>query len=266
MTSPGSILEEVRRRRPLVHHLTNLVTMHLVANTTIAAGGLPVMAFQPEEAREVSQAADALVLNTGTPQRHTSYSMIAAGKAANQKGIPVVLDPVGAGLSSFRDRIIKTVLRHVKVTVIRGNAAEASRLAGLDGHLRGVTATGGEDTSAHTAHIAAASLATTVAVTGPVDYVSDGNRLVLCRNGHEMMSLISGSGCVVSALTALFCAVEKDSVVAAACALAYAGAAGEKAAGKSAGPGSFQVNWLDALWRMRPGELDEMARIEWGIE
>jgi len=266
LRSPGSILEEVRHRRPLVHQITNLVTMNLAANATIAAGGLPVMALLPEEVRAVSQAADALVLNMGTPQRYTLPSMVLAGKTANERGIPVVLDPVGAGLSPFRDQMVTAISGHVRLTVVRGNVAEVSRLAGLEAHLRGVTAGGGEEVSARTARVVAAGLASTVAVTGAVDRISDGRRLVSCRNGHEMMSLISGSGCVASALVGLFCAVEKDSLVAAAGALAYAGAAGEKAAEKSAGPGSFQVNWLDELWRMTPGELDEMARISWESE
>lgn len=263
MRSPGGILEEVRRRRPLVHQITNLVVMNLTANAVIAAGGLPVMAMAPEEAQAVAQTADALVLNMGTPQQYTQQAMILAGEAANQKGIPVVFDPVGAGLTSFRDSLLRTVSRAVKFTVIRGNLAEVSCLAGHEARIRGVTAVGDGGSGARTARVAAAAFATTVAVTGPVDYASDGVRLASCQNGHEMMTLVSGSGCVVSALVGLFCAVEADSVVAAVSALAYAGAAGERAAKSSAGPASFQVKWLDELWRMTPGELDQMACIRW---
>ncbi|MDP2857333.1 MAG: hydroxyethylthiazole kinase [Bacillota bacterium] len=264
--SPGSILEDVRRKRPLVHQITNFVVMNLTANAVIAAGGLPVMAIAPEEAQVIARAADALVLNMGTPQRYTQDAMVLAGEAANQKGIPVVFDPVGAGLSPFRDNLFTLVSGAVRLTVIRGNLAEVSCLAGLRTRMRGVTAIGDAGSGAGIARVAAAQLAATVAVTGKVDHASDGVRLASCENGHEMMALVSGSGCVVSALVGLFCAVEPDSLVAAASALAYAGVAGERAARVAAGPASFQVNWLDELWRMKPSELDKFARIRWETE
>ncbi len=263
----ASLLERVRRAKPLVHHITNVVVANLTANATLAAGALPVMAHAIEEAADMAGAADALVLNMGTPTTATVEAMVAAGRAANAKGIPVVFDPVGAGATPFRDRTAATILRQVNVTLVRGNSAEIAFLAGIRAEIRGVEATaatvGQGLAPAELAPLAAARLQTVVAVTGPRDYVGDGRRLAVVDNGHPMMARITGSGCTATAIVAAFCAVEPDAVVAAASALAYLGAAGELAAAASRGPGSFQVNWLDELANLTPAKLAELAAISW---
>ncbi|MCL5047024.1 MAG: hydroxyethylthiazole kinase, partial [Actinobacteria bacterium] len=146
MQTPGEraalVLDRLRKVKPLVHHITNLVVTNITANATLAAGALPVMAHAIEEAADMATAANALVLNMGTPTPGTVEAMVAAGKAANSKGIPVVFDPVGAGATPFRNRVAERILREVKVSVVRGNASEVAFLAGERAEIRGVEAAG----------------------------------------------------------------------------------------------------------------------------
>lgn len=257
------VLDRLRKVKPLVHHITNLVVTNITANATLAAGALPVMAHAIEEAADMATAANALVLNMGTPTPGTVEAMVAAGKAANSKGIPVVFDPVGAGATPFRNRVAERILREIKVSVVRGNASEVAFLAGERAEIRGVEAAGQGVVPAELAPMAARRLETVVAVTGPRDHVSDGRRLALVDNGHALMAGITGSGCTSTAIVAAFCAVEPDAAVAAASALAYLGVAGQLAAALSHGPGSFQMNWIDQLANLRPEKLAELAEVSW---
>lgn len=257
----ASIPSKVRAGRPLVHHMTNAVAANIVANATIAVGASPVMASSYEESAGIAGRADALVLNVGTPSRDTAKAMVAAGKAANKKGIPVVLDPVGAGLTQFRNSIVLDILREVRVNAVRGNPAEVASLAGIPSYVRGVDSVATGKGPRDIAIAASAKLGAVVAVTGPVDYVSDGRRLAAVRNGHPMMAGFTGSGCAVSGLIGTFCAVEPDFFLASVAALAYAGVAGQLAATLSRGPGSFQVQWLDSLSNLSPAEFSELMDI-----
>ncbi len=266
MQTPGeraaSVLARLRKKKPLVHHITNLVVANITANATLAAGALPVMAHAVEEAADMASAADALVLNMGTPTPESVEAMIAAGKAANGKGIPVIFDPVGVGATSYRNRVAESILGAVRISVVRGNASEVAFLAGVRAEIRGVEAESQAIPPAKLAPMAAGHLRTVVAITGPRDHISDGRRLAAVDNGHVLMASITGSGCVSTAIVAAFCAVEPDAAVASASALAYLGAAGQLAAA-SRGPGSFQVNWLDELSNLVPEKLAEMALISW---
>ena len=255
-------LEAIRQRRPLVHNITNFVVMNETANVLLALGALPVMSHAPEEVAEMVSAAGALVLNIGTLSKEWVGAMKIAGKRANEIGAPVILDPVGAGATTLRTRSSLEIMDAVKVDIVRGNAAEVAALAGMAAEIRGV-----ESVSAGASVDAGAALAHTrgcvVAVTGPVDVVTDGRRIAAISNGHRMLMRVTGTGCMASAVTGAFAAVRKDRFVAAVGALAAFGLAGEMAA-EVAGekPGSFHVEIYNALAALTPEKLRAEAKIE----
>ncbi len=260
--TPGESLERLRETRPLVHQITNYVVMNETANATLALGALPVMAHAPEEVEEMVALAGALVLNIGTLSSHWVEAMLAAGRAANARGIPVVLDPVGAGATTYRTETAKRILHDVQVTVLRGNAGEVATLVGVEAEVRGVESIGAADSAAALARRAAGMLGLVASVTGAVDNVSDGTQSVSIENGHSLLASITGTGCMSSALTAAFLAVNHDRPLeAAAEALVAFGVAGEDAAREARGPGSFHVGLYDALAALDPATLDDRARL-----
>src|SRR6186997_344159 len=247
-SSPGQMLFELRERRPLVHQITNYVVMNETANATLAVGALPVMAHAREEVEEMVALAGALVLNIGTLSPHWVEAMLLAGKAANEHGIPVVLDPVGAGATRYRTETARRLLDEVKIAVLRANPGEVATLVGVEAEVRGVESIGAGSESAALARTAARNLGLVAAVTGPVDHVSDGERVLAVANGHELLAAVTGTGCMSSAITGCFLAVGRDRPLeAAASALAAFGIAGEDAARDAQGPGSFHVGLYDAL-------------------
>jgi hydroxyethylthiazole kinase len=255
-------LNTIRERRPLVHQITNYVVMNETANATLAIGALPVMAHAREEVEEMVGLASALVLNIGTLSPHWVEAMLLAGAAANARGIPVVLDPVGAGATRYRTETAQRILQDVKVTVLRGNAGEVATLVGVEAEVRGVESIGTGGDPAELARTAAATLGLIASVTGPVDHVSDGERVLAVANGHELLGTVTGTGCMASALTGCFLAVKaEEPLEAAAEALAAFGVAGEDAAEGAGGPGSFHAGLYDALWNLRPETLDARIRV-----
>jgi hydroxyethylthiazole kinase len=260
--SPGSTLRTLRERKPLVHQITNYVVMNETANVTLALGALPVMAHAREEVEEMVGLAGALVLNIGTLSPHWVEAMVAAGRGANAHGTPVVLDPVGAGATSYRTETAKRILAEVEVAVLRGNAGEVATLVGQDAEVRGVESIGAGGDPAELTRQAAQALGVVASVTGPVDHVSDGETVLAVANGHELLGRVSGTGCMASALTGCFLAAKDDApLTAAAEALAAFGVAGEDAAREAKGPGSFHVNLYDALAALDPDTLDGRAHI-----
>lgn len=260
--SPGQLLGELRERKPLVHQITNYVVMNETANATLALGALPVMAHTREEVEEMVALAGALVLNIGTLSPHWVDAMLLAGKAANEHGIPVVLDPVGAGATRYRTESARRLLGEVKVAVLRGNQGEVATLVGVQAEVRGVESFGGGGEPAELARTAARNLGLVAAVTGPVDHVSDGDHVLAVANGHELLAAVTGTGCMSSAITGCFLAVARDRPLeAAAAALAAFGVAGEDAARDAKGPGSFHVGLYDALAALEAETLDARARI-----
>jgi hydroxyethylthiazole kinase len=260
--SPGQTLRRLRERRPLVHQITNYVVMNETANATLALGALPVMAHAREEVEEMVALAGALVLNIGTLSPHWVEAMLLAGKAANARDVPVVLDPVGAGATGYRTETVKRILDEVKVTVLRGNLGEVATLVGVEAEVRGVESieVGGE--AAELARSAGRSLSLVASVTGPIDHISDGDQVLAVANGHELLAAVTGTGCMSSAITGCFLAVKPDSPLdAAAEALAAFGVAAEDAAVAAKGPGSFHVGLYDALAALQPETLDGRARI-----
>jgi hydroxyethylthiazole kinase len=261
--STGADLAAIRERKPLVHQITNYVVMNETANATLALGALPVRAHAIEEGEELASVAGALVLNIGTLSKHWIEAMLLAAKAANGAGAPVVLDPVGAGATKLRTETAKRILDLAEIAVVRGNAAEVATLAGRRAEIRGVESIGASDSGAELAKAAASELGCVVAVTGSVDHVSDGDRVIAVANGHELLATVTGTGCMSSAMTGCFLAVAPDRPLeAAAEALVAFGVAGEDAAHGAKGPGTFHVNLYDALYNLDPGTIDGRARAE----
>jgi hydroxyethylthiazole kinase len=259
--NPGESLRRLRETRPLVHQITNYVVMNETANATLAIGALPVMAHAPEEVEEMVGLAGALVLNIGTLSSSWVDAMLLAGRAANARGVPVVLDPVGVGATRYRTDTARRILDEVDVAVLRGNAGEVATLAGVDAEVRGVESIGAAGSGADVARAAAVALGVVASVTGSIDHVSNGERVVAVENGHPLLGSITGTGCMSSAITGAFLAVRADDPLeAAAEALAAFGVAGENAAPGARGPGSFHVNLYDALAALNPDILDERAR------
>ena len=255
-------LQRVRERAPLIHNITNFVAMNFIANALLAAGASPVMAHSAEEVTEMAGLADALALNIGTLTREWIPAMMQAGRASAHRNKPVILDPVGAGATRFRTASARRILQKIPVRIVRGNPSEVLSLRGSDSKTRGVDAIHSVEEASKAARILARELGLTLAVTGPVDLVTDGDRLVRISNGHPLMARVTGSGCTASALVAAFAAVDPDPVRATASALAFFGMAGEKAAQSASAPGSFMVGLLDALYTLSPEDLRQGARIE----
>ena len=259
--TPGATLRTIRERRPLVHQITNYVVMNETANATLALGALPVMAHAPEEVEEMVFFAGALVLNIGTLSEHWVEAMLLAGKAANARSIPVVLDPVGVGATRFRTETAARILNEVDVTVLRGNAGEVATLVGVRAEVRGVESIGAGGEPADLAREAGRSLGLVASVTGPVDHVSDGETVIAVANGDPLLAAVTGTGCMSSALTGCFLAGKPEAPLeAAAEALVAFGVAGEDAAAVAKGPGSFHVALYDALAALDPDTLDGRIR------
>jgi hydroxyethylthiazole kinase len=259
----GADLRAIRERKPLVHQITNYVVMNETANSTLALGALPVMAHAPQEVEEMASAAGALVLNIGTLSDHWIEAMLLAGAAANRAGVAVVLDPVGAGATSYRTDTARTLLAELEIAVVRGNAAEVATLAGREAEIRGVEAIGASGSSAELAAAAAKELGCVASVTGPVDHVSDGERSYAIANGHQLLGTVSGTGCMSTAVTGCFLAVRPQAPLeAAAEALVAFGIAGEDASEEAKGPGTFHAALYDALYLLDPETLDARAKVE----
>ncbi|MDX6472596.1 MAG: hydroxyethylthiazole kinase [Gaiellaceae bacterium] len=262
MISPGSTLRAVRESKPLVHQITNYVVMNETANATLALGALPVMAHAREEVEEMVQLASALVLNIGTLSEHWVEAMLLAGAAANGRGIPVVLDPVGAGATAYRTATAQRILERVDVTVLRGNAGEVATLVGAAAEVRGVESISTGMEPAELAREAARRLGLVASVTGPIDHVSDGERVLAVANGHELLGTVTGTGCMSSAMTGCFLAGKPAAPLeAAAEALAAFGVAAEDAAAGADGPGTFHARLYDALYALDPETLDDRVQI-----
>ena len=252
-------LEQIRAKKPLVHNITNYVVMNTTANALLAVGASPVMAHAEEEVEEMAGMAGALVLNIGTLSNPWIRAMHLAAAAAKKKGIPIVLDPVGAGATALRTNTARLLMSTYKPAVVRGNASEILALTGESYHARGVDSRHTVDQARSAATHLALEHGITVAVTGAEDFVTDGRRSGRIRNGHPLMARITGTGCSASALTGAFCAVESDSFAAAIGALVVFGIAGQLAARTNPGPGTFQVQLLDALDEITGSHIEKMA-------
>jgi hydroxyethylthiazole kinase len=259
---PWADIQRIREKGPLVHNITNYVVMNNTANALLALGASPIMAHAVEEVEEIVAISDALVINIGTLSHGWIESMLKAGRAARKKGIPVVLDPVGSGATSFRTTTVWRLLEEVRPTIIRGNASEIRSIVLADSRTKGVDSTHqAEDALAAALHLSG-KLGCVVSVGGKTDIVVDGTSVFRVHNGHPMMPKVTGLGCTATALTGAFAAVNPSPIEAAAHAMMASGIAGEMAAERSVGPGSFQVNFIDALFGMSADDVSRRLRAE----
>jgi len=255
------ILEKVRAEKPLVHHLTNWVTIYDCANVVKVLGASPVMAHAPEEVAEMSGIASALVLNIGTLTTDLVESMKIAARSAKRKGIPVVLDVCGAGATKFRDDKSFELLNETRIDVIKGNASEVARIAGEDVRTKGVDGGAVGRDLAEVAVELAKGRVCTVVITGKDDIVTDGGATYIVTNGHNMMGGIVGTGCMAASVIGTFCAVESDLARAAASGLCCFGIAAELAAEDCPGPGAFKEKLFDCAYSLNREQIESMQRI-----
>jgi hydroxyethylthiazole kinase len=261
----SNMLEKVRTEKPVIHHLTNWVTIYDCANIVKVFGASPVMAHAKEEVADMAGIASALVLNIGTLTTDFVESMKLAAIAANRKGIPIVLDVCGAGATKFRDDKCFEILNEAKVDIIKGNASEIARIAGENVQTKGVDAAAVEKNLEEVASGLAKKRSCTVVITGVEDIVADGKRVVLVKNGHPMMANIVGTGCMATSVIGTFAAVEKDLVAASVAGLVCYEIAAEIAAQEAKGPGSFKEKLFDAVFNLDADTINRMQKVE-GVE
>lgn len=254
-------LATLRNASPLIHNITNYVVMNFTANVLLAAGASPVMAHAKSEVEEMVAFSKALVLNIGTLDENWIESMIIAGKKASDLGIPIILDPVGAGATKLRTMAAKTLLDECNITIIRGNASEILSLRNTKFHTKGVDSVHSMEEAGNIAAELASDLGTTIAITGETDLVTDGNELYRIRGGSALMARVTGTGCAASAIVAAFAGIAKSPTIAATTALAFMAHAGKIAADSAHGPGSFVPAFIDALYNTTPEELAEHSDI-----
>ena len=255
-------LLNIRNESPLIHNITNYVVMNTTANALLAIGASPVMAHAIEEVEEMTGMAQVLVLNIGTLSPAWVEAMQLAGKEANRRNIPVVLDPVGCGATQYRTNTLLKLINEVHPTVIRGNASEIRALVRSGSYTKGVDSLHTPDEIYLDAVNLSNSVKCVVSVSGEVDLIAEGSHVVRVANGHPMMAKVTGMGCTSSAITGAFLAVNKSAFNAAAHAMAIMGIAGELAAERSAGPGSFQMSFLDTLYCINEAEVSQRLNIE----
>lgn len=242
--------EKITAKRPLIHNITNYVTAADCANITLALGASPIMADDPLESEEITAASDGLVINTGTISKRRLKAMLISGRTAKKAGIPIVLDPVGAGASKFRTAAVKSVMEQIKPDIIRLNASELKSLCTGAKNVSGVDAApgGGIDFVIRLAKQFAHDTGAVIGVSGKTDVVTDGIQTALIRGGHEMMKKITGSGCMLSSVTGAFAAAGGenffDTVVSA---FALFSSCGRKAYREGIGAASYKIVFLDMI-------------------
>ncbi|MCM0647764.1 hydroxyethylthiazole kinase [Clostridium swellfunianum] len=268
----SKLLYKLREKKPLVHHLTNYVTVNDCANITLAIGGSPVMADDINEVRDMVSLASSLVINIGTLNSRTVEAMLEAGKRANELGVPVVLDPVGAGATSYRTETAKRIMNEIKLSVIRGNLSEIKTLYGIEAQTRGVDSSetfegkdGGLEAVKKLAKDFALRLNTIIAITGAIDIITDGTILYSVENGHETMSKITGTGCMCTSLIGSYLGAGEDKLLAALSGVVSMGIAGEIAYEslnkKDEGTGTLKVKLIDAIFNLCEENLCKRSKI-----
>lgn len=267
----AELLKKLKEKKPLVHSITNYVTVNDCANILLAIGASPIMADDFREAADITSIASALVINIGTLNEKTIESMIASGKKANELNIPVVFDPVGAGASLFRNETTKRILDEVKISVLRGNMSEIKFIAGLESETKGVDASeedlkSDNDEGLNVAEALAKRFKCTVAITGAIDIVSDGKRSAILENGTKMLSKVTGTGCMTTALVGAYlgaCETKSEFFNAAVAGITSMGICGEIAEEKAGkiGLGSFHMAIIDAVSKLNKDAIVERTKI-----
>ena len=247
----SAAIAAVRTQSPLVHNITNYVVMNNTANALLAIGASPVMAHWVSEMEEMTAIAGSLVINIGTLDDKWIEGMLAAGKAAMKRGIPIVLDPVGAGATSQRTEAAMKIIEQCHPTIIRGNASEIMALAGASIRSKGVDSSASSYDALESAKTLASVTGSVVVISGETDYITNGADVYTVEGGNPIMTAVTGMGCTSSAIVGAFAAVVKEQMFAAAAGMAVMSLAGERAAEYSRGNGSMQVNFLDELYNLK---------------
>ncbi len=250
-------LTAVREKSPLVQNITNFVVMNNTANALLAIGASPVMAHAVEEVEDMVNIASALVINMGTLNSQWVDGMIKAGKAATKKGIPVIFDPVGVGATPYRNEVAAQILEQCKPTVIRGNASEIMALAKENVVTKGVDSSASSNSAVEAAKRLATETGAVVVISGPEDFITDGELVLSTLNGSTMMARVTGMGCTATAVLGAFAAINANAIQAASHAMAVMGIAGELATAKSTGPGTLQLNFLDQLYTLSEADIKQ---------
>jgi hydroxyethylthiazole kinase len=255
-------IEGIRAAAPLVHNITNFVVMNSTANALLALGASPVMAHAGEEVADMAAAAGALVINIGTLSGAWVEAMRVAMRSATRAGRPIVFDPVGAGATPYRTESCRRLMEGTPPSIIRGNASEIRALSGAGSATKGVDSADASEAALESARFLTARYGCVVVVSGAVDLIVSDGRVARISNGHPMMPRVTGLGCTATALTGAFVAVNPSLPEAAAHAMAVMGIAGEIAGAESAGPGTFQVKFLDALYRLAEADIRDRLKME----
>ncbi len=266
-------LENVRAKMPLIHNITNYVTVNDCANILLACGGSPIMADDKNEVEEITTICGGLNINIGTLNSRTIEAMVLAGKRANALGHPTILDPVGAGASALRTNTALRLLEEIQFTVIRGNISEIKTLAGWSAATQGVDANVADkvtdenlDSAVAFAKAFAQKTGAVIVITGATDIVCDSRKAYIIRNGHPMMSSVTGTGCMLSAITAAYVTANPGDVLGAAaaavCAMGLAGELAYARLGTQDGNASYRNYIIDAIYNMRPEQLEKGAKYE----
>jgi hydroxyethylthiazole kinase len=255
-------LKKIRETKPLIHHITNWVTIYDCANMTRAWGALPVMAHSPEECIDMTAISSALVINIGTLTSGIIDAMILSASSANEKKIPIIFDAVGVGSTNFRDEMAAKILDSVHIDIIKGNYSEVAKLAGEITETRGVESTPINVDPEKVAKELAKSKSCIVVMTGKEDIISDGENIYIIRNGNKLMGSIVGTGCMAASVIGVFASINSNYYDASKDALCYFGVAGELAAEKSNGPGSFIVNLYDTVFNLSDEQVKNMMDFE----
>ncbi len=255
------LLERVRKEKPVIHHLTNWVTIYDCANVVKVFGASPVMAHAPEEVAQMSGIASALVLNIGTLTVDLIKAMKIAAQSANKKGIPVVLDACGAGATDLRDKSCFELIGQCRIDIIKGNASEIARIAGKSVKTKGVDSSKVEMDLVQLAERLAQERSCVVVITGKEDIVSDGSRTFFIKNGDAMMGNIVGTGCMAASVIGMFAAIEKDFALAASAGLACFEIAAECAVKKAKGPGTFKAQLFDCIYTLNKNIVERMQKV-----
>lgn len=258
--------DAIRLKRPMIHHITNYVVMNQTANATIHVGASPVMAHAADEVEEMVSLANAFVINVGTISKHWADAMYLAGKRANHKGIPIVLDPVGIGATSYRTETILQLFNSLDIAIVKGNSGEIGRLNNESVLVRGVDSITGTDDPIRTVWELShkREKKTIIGLSGRIDYVSDGEQVILIKNQCDRLNQLTGMGCTVSALIACFAGVTDNYLVATVGGFALMSVCAELAANDSNihGAASFQVALFDRLSTITGAEIESLMDIE----
>ncbi len=259
-----SAVRAIRETVPVIHNITNYVVMNSTANALLALGASPVMAHAEEEIEEMVAIASSLVINIGTLSPAWVRAMFKAAEAARKRKIPIVLDPVGAGATSYRTRTARELIHAVPPEIIRGNASEIMALLETNVKTKGVDSTASSDAALAVGRALHEQSGSVVCISGETDYTVGPAGIIQTRNGHVLMTRVTGLGCTASAICGAFAAVTQDPAAAAAEAMAVMGIAGEIASARSEGPGTLQIHFLDALYRLSGEDIERMLKIEAG--